>query len=119
MIILRQKNRQASGIKITFQDGTGTIVCGSQTSGTYSPIGLLSAFNGKPNNGNWTLTAQDFFNADSGSIVTWGVDFGCTLSNDENQISDFTVYPNPTNGSFNIKFNSSSLIMISLLAFMI
>jgi subtilisin-like proprotein convertase family protein len=101
-------NPQASGINITFQDGAGTIVCGSPTSGTYSPIGLLSAFNGKPTNGNWTLTAQDFYNVDSGSIVSWGVDFGCTLSNSENQISDLTVYPNPTNGSFNIKFNSSS-----------
>ncbi len=101
-------NPQASGINITFQDGAGTIVCGSPTTGTYSPVGLLSAFNGKPTNGNWTLTAQDFYNVDSGSIVSWGVDFGCTLSNSETQISDFTVYPNPTNGSFNIKFNSSS-----------
>ncbi len=100
---------QASGINITFQDGAGTIVCGSPTTGTYSPVGLLSAFNGKPTNGNWTLTAQDFYNVDSGNIVSWGVNFGCSLgTNSVNQLSNFSVYPNPNNGNFTVQFNSNT-----------
>ena len=101
-------NPQTSGVNVTFQDGAPAIVCASPITGTYSAVGLLSAFNGKPTNGNWTLTAQDFFNVDTGSIVSWGVDFGCTLGNVQNQISDFVVYPNPSKGSFNIQFNSNS-----------
>ncbi|MBL8186413.1 MAG: S8 family serine peptidase [Acidobacteria bacterium] len=36
--------------------------------GTFKPANALSAFDGQNANGNWTLSAQDFFGADTGNI---------------------------------------------------
>lgn len=99
-------NPQRSGMDVTFQDGAPAIVCASPTTGTYAPIQALSAFNGKPSNGTWTLTVQDFYNGDTGSITSWGIDFGCTLANEQFDINGLTVYPNPSNGNFNIQYDN-------------
>ena len=97
-------NPQNGGMNIIFLDGSPTPVCASPTSGTYRPVQVLSAFNGKASSGVWTLTAQDFYNGDIGNINSWGVDFGCTLGTSSNDLSDFTIYPNPSKGNFTIKF---------------
>jgi subtilisin-like proprotein convertase family protein len=99
-------NPQSSGLNVTFQDGSPAPPCGSPTTGTVSPVQALSAFNGKPSNGVWTLTVQDFYNADTGNIVSWGIDFGCTLENQEFDTSDITVYPNPNSGNFTLQYNN-------------
>ncbi|MGV9004175.1 reprolysin-like metallopeptidase [Flavobacterium sp.] len=101
-------NPQNSGINVTFSDGSPAIVCASPITGTYSPIQALSAFNGKPSNGIWTLTAQDFYVGDSGSLTSWGIDFGCTLGNTVTTFSDLYIYPNPSKGTFNIQFSNTS-----------
>lgn len=99
-------NPQSSGMNVTFSDSAPAIVCGSPTAGTYSPVQALSAFNGKPSNGTWTLTVRDNYNGDTGSITSWGIDFGCTLNNEEFDITGLTVYPNPNNGNFNIRYDN-------------
>jgi len=101
-------NPQSSGLNILFSDAAPAPVCLSPTSGTYRPVQLLSAFNGKPSEGVWTLTAQDFYIGDSGSINSWGLDFGCTLGTSTAELSDFTIYPNPSKGDFNIQFTNSN-----------
>lgn len=94
---------QNSGLNVTFQDGSGAVVCGSPTNGTYNPNQTLAAFNGKPTQGTWTLSIQDFFAQDTGNLLTWGVNFGCTLSQTSfNAVSDFSIYPNPSKGTFTI-----------------
>lgn len=99
-------NPQASGLNITFQDGAPAPACGSPTTGTASPVQPLAAFNGKPSNGVWTLTVQDFFNADTGNINSWGIDFGCTLANPEFDSADISVYPNPNSGNFMLQYTN-------------
>ncbi len=100
---------QNSGLNITFEDGAGAVVCGSPTAGTYSPNQTLAAFNGKPTNGTWTIQAQDFFLQDTGTIISWNINFGCQLdSNEFEAASNFTVYPNPNQGSFTVAFNADS-----------
>ncbi|WP_284650779.1 zinc-dependent metalloprotease [Flavobacterium terrisoli] len=99
-------NPQRSGMDITFADGSPAPVCASPTTGTYSPVQGLSAFNGKPSNGTWTLTATDFYVGDSGSITSWGINFGCTLGSEEFSINDLTVYPNPNNGNFTVQYDN-------------
>ncbi len=102
-------NPQTSGFNVTLQDGSPIFVCTTPIAGTFAPVGLLSAFNGKPTNGNWTLSAQDMYNGDTGSIISWGVDFGCVLANDSFESADsFAITPNPSNGSFTIQFNATS-----------
>lgn len=101
-------NPQRTGINVTFQDGAPAPVCASPTVGTCSSNQPLSAFNGKPAGGVWTLTVQDFYNGDTGVVSSWGVDFGCTLASEEFVSNDFNIYPNPNNGSFSVQFNSST-----------
>ena len=110
-------NPQNSGINATFFDGAPIAVCGSPTTGSIQPATYtanaatptsFAVFNGKTSNGTWTLTAQDMYNGDTGSIVSWGVDFGCTLETQNFGLENFSIFPNPNNGSFNVQFDSSS-----------
>ncbi len=97
------------GIDLTFADGFPTIVCSSPTTGIFRSSQLLAPFNGKPTNGTWTLTVQDFVSSNTGTLVSWGVDFGCTLGNDNfEQATGFVVYPNPTSGNFTVQFNDDT-----------
>jgi subtilisin-like proprotein convertase family protein len=107
---------RASGMNVTFQDGSPAIVCGSPTTGTFAPFSALSVLNGKPTAGNWTISAEDLYNVDTGNIVSWGVDFGCVaLANQNFNIDDaFSVFPNPNQGSFTVKYNSNSGNQISI-----
>ena len=110
-------NPRRTGLNATFQDGapqpvcaspvTGAMQSGTATATTFTPT-LLSVFNGKPSAGNWTLTAFDNYNGDTGNIVAWGIDFGCTLNNETFSVNDYALYPNPNKGSFNLRFQSTS-----------
>ena len=100
-----------SGINVTFADGSGTIVCASPTSGTYNAsqaASALAGYNNKSSLGNWTLTVTDYNISNTGTLVSWGVDFGCTLANEQFEISNFVIYPNPNRGNFNIQFANST-----------
>jgi subtilisin-like proprotein convertase family protein len=99
-------NPQRTGVNVTFADGSPAVVCASPTTGTIPPTQALAAFNGKPSNGNWTLTVQDWYNGDTGLVASWGIDFGCTLGNQDYDIADLTVYPNPNSGNFTIRFDN-------------
>lgn len=101
-------NAQSSGMNITFQDGAGTIQCGSPVAGTYSPVQTLAPFNGKPSNGTWTLTVRDHWLSDTGNLISWSLNFGCTLDSPEHSVADFAIYPNPNNGNFTISYPSVS-----------
>ena len=99
-----------SGINMTFADGSGTIVCASPTAGTYNASqasSALAGFNNKSSLGNWTLTVTDNNINNTGTLVSWGVDFGCTLANNQFDTSNFVIYPNPNRGNFNIQFSNS------------
>lgn len=99
-----------SGIDITFADGTGAIVCASPATGTHNASQAstaLAGYNSKSSQGNWTLTVTDNNISNTGTLVSWGVDFGCTLANEQFEISDFVIYPNPSKGNFNIQFSNA------------
>jgi len=93
---------------LTFKDGSGTLQCvSSPLSGTYNPFQTFSGgFQGKPTNGTWTLTAQDMYQQDTGTVVSWGLDFGCTLGTPGVDESNFAIYPNPNSGTFTLEYTS-------------
>jgi subtilisin-like proprotein convertase family protein len=81
------------------------------TSGTWKPASSLGTLNGKNNNGTWTLLAVDYYNGDVGTIQNWSIEVcsqTATLTTENFGLENFSLYPNPNNGNFNIKFNSSS-----------
>ncbi|MGE8318883.1 MAG: IPTL-CTERM sorting domain-containing protein [Comamonas sp.] len=57
--------------------------------GTYTPNAPLSAFTGEQPNGQWTLVAQDFFSADTGSIRAWTIN----ITEMQAQAISFTSIP--------------------------
>jgi subtilisin-like proprotein convertase family protein/subtilisin family serine protease len=69
----------------------------------------LSSFVGENINGDWILTVNDMFSGDGGSIDSFGVElcYEETLSVDDNVISDFKIFPNPSQGQVNISLNQS------------
>lgn len=108
-LLNRNCNQVTTGFNVLFNDGAPAIVCAANLSGTFAPNQALSAFNGKPMNGTWTLSANDNYTGDTGTINNWTLEI-CALiaqlSTPNNELSDFVVYPNPSNGSFNVQFSN-------------
>jgi subtilisin-like proprotein convertase family protein len=97
----------------TFDDLGAGVVCSTTPpalSGILLPQQPLSAFNGQNSQGIWTLQVQDLFNQDGGSINSWSITI-CSanppLTIDDNQFLDFSMYPNPTKGSFTIQMGQT------------
>ena len=93
-------------------DGGATVNCGGgaslQTVTSGESFGL---FNGQNPQGTWTLRAYDQFTDDDGTLNSWSIEIctqSVTLTSDSFGLENFSLYPNPNNGSFNIQFNSNS-----------
>ena len=107
-------NRACAGnnnFNVTLNDGSPAFTCVANMTGTFSPSSPLSAFNGGQANGTWTLSVEDFYDVDTGTLNSWFVQV-CTdvytLSTPSVGFADFAVYPNPNNGNFNIQFTSNT-----------
>ena len=110
-LLNRNCNQSSTGFNVVFNDDSPTIACASNLSGTFAPSQPLSVFNGLNPNGVWTLTATDNYNGDTGTITSWTLEVCSqvvTASTENFGLSDFSIYPNPNNGNFNIQFNSDS-----------
>ncbi|MEM9679056.1 MAG: reprolysin-like metallopeptidase [Bacteroidota bacterium] len=98
-------------LSVTFEDGAAAITCATPTTGTVSPSNPLSLFDGLSSQGDWTIAIVDFFAGDTGTLNSWSLEF-CTTSGlsveDEELLSDLSIYPNPNNGAFNVSFNPRS-----------
>lgn len=107
-------NRACAGndnFNVILSDGSATFSCVANMTGTFAPSNPLSAYNGKPSNGTWALLARDGYDGDTGQINSWSVEVcsqTITLSSESFGLDNFTLYPNPNNGSFNIQFNSNT-----------
>ncbi len=51
-----------------------SLPCPPTNNGTYQPLDALSAFDGEDLDGTWTLTIEDVFNQDGGSLNAWSLD---------------------------------------------
>lgn len=88
----------------------GAIPCPPTTGGTYQSQATLSAFNGQLAAGVWTLTVVDAFNQDGGALAGWGLSIctNVTTGIHQNSFDNITsIYPNPTNGVFNVLIGSA------------
>lgn len=105
-------NSSINDILATFDDSGVAPTCGNSPgiSGTVLSSQALAAFNGQSSTGTWTLTVDDGFAQDGGSINAWSLNIcaATALGTNQNQLDGFALYPNPNKGSFNVKFSSNS-----------
>lgn len=93
---------------VTFEDGAPTLVCTTSNpaiGGIVAPVDPLAAFNGQNSQGVWTLQIQDTFNQDGGALNNWSITIcsnNVPLVTPEVTKLNFSVYPNPNNGSFQV-----------------
>ncbi len=99
-----------TNLDITFATGAPAIVCGSPIFGEYAPANSLDIFNGLSSAGTWRVAVVDYFLGNTGTLNDWSIEI-CTTSlgtDDFESLDDLSVYPNPNNGEFNVKFNATS-----------
>ena len=110
----------ASNMVTTFDDAGANLTCaGIAGSNTYKPLNSLDIFNGQSSLGAWRIAVADVVTANNGTLNSFTFNICSTtttetLLNEEFEINEFVIYPNPSKGIFNIQFNSNSSNEISL-----
>ncbi|HEX8269897.1 MAG TPA: zinc-dependent metalloprotease family protein [Flavobacterium sp.] len=110
-------NQTSTGFNVVFNDASPAIACAAALNGTFAPNQPLAVFNNKPSNGIWTLAVNDNYGGDTGTITSWAIEVcsqSIQLANPTFGLAEFAVYPNPNNGNFTVKFNSSSTNPINI-----
>lgn len=104
---------------VNFDDAAtpGALPCPPVGGGTYQPQDALAAFNGENPQGTWTLTVEDVYFWDGGSLNSWGLEI-CMNStvigiDDKNSSKNIAVYPNPAKSVLNISGlqNNSNVVI--------
>lgn len=94
---------------LNYDDLGGVLSCNTTTEQTVSPSEPLSRFNGQNPQGTWKLKVRDNQVTDTGLFKSASITI-CekvyTLAAPSYEITDFTLYPNPNKGNFNIQFTS-------------
>ena len=98
-------------IAATFADGGATILCRQPTVGDFAPNETFAVFNGIAANGDWTLSISDNGDSDFGTLNSWSLEV-CVqnvtaLSNESFELDNLSIYPNPSNGNFNVLFDNA------------
>lgn len=89
-------------------------------SGTFQPFNPLSAFDGEPMQGTWTLTIYDDFNGDGGSLRNWGLAICATIPDEAVLIQKETAPTTCINDGFTTElvlgtgFPDSTLVALEL-----
>ena len=95
-----------------FDQESATIITAGTApyTGSFRPEGDLSVLYGTQSAGTWILEVTDDAGGDGGTINNFELEI-CglpALSVNEYTEASFSIYPNPNNGTFNIKINSPS-----------
>jgi subtilisin-like proprotein convertase family protein len=112
VVLWQQRCTTNDDLIINFSDNGTTAACATTEFGnTYRPSSPLSAFIGQSAIGNWTLSVADLAAANTGTLNSWSVTV-CgqvyTAATAQYNLKDFTLYPNPNNGSFTVQFTPDS-----------
>ena len=109
--LISQECGEGDNVAVTFDDAGAVFSCGNNPSigGTVLPDEPLSALIGESPMGQWTLRVYDEFGADGGAINSWSINI-CTTQDIVAGVagvnfSNLSVYPNPNNGDFTVRFN--------------
>lgn len=114
-ITLWERNcNSESGINITFNDNGSTLAspnsdCADPLTGNFAPTDTttdLASLFSSGTSGDWVLEISDFWNKDTGVLNSWEIEIcTSTFSIQDSNIDDFTIIPNPNDGTFNLSLN--------------
>jgi len=105
------------------QEASTSITAGSAPfTGTFVPEGDLSVLYGEMSGGDWVLEVTDDAGADGGTFDRFTLELcvqGTILSTDDvlGSISNLSLYPNPSNGEFNLNFDTDGSNKVKLQLF--
>jgi subtilisin-like proprotein convertase family protein len=106
-----------ANMNVTFDSQAAALTCGNPTQGTYQPLSSLDAMNGFAQGGSWQFGFRDLVAGNTGTINSISLEI-CTqsfvLANENFSFDNFSLYPNPSHGSFTVKFNSNTNNNINL-----
>jgi subtilisin-like proprotein convertase family protein len=102
-----------NSLKLNFDDQGAELNCTSSLLQNVVPINPLNVLNDSNPSGNWSIRARDMFSGDTGSIQSASVTI-CTktftpIAPFEIDLSAVLVYPNPSQGEFNVIFTSDQV----------
>ncbi|WP_281323434.1 reprolysin-like metallopeptidase [Flavobacterium aestivum] len=96
---------------INYDDSGTPLSCNTSSLQTVTPAQPLSTYNNISPEGKWTLRVRDAFLGDNGVLESAKLTI-CTkssvLSSSSFEVNNFSLYPNPNHGNFNIQFNSTT-----------
>ena len=114
----------SANMNVVFDSQGAPFTCGSPiapitpTAGTYAPVISLNSLNGLNPSGTWSFGFRDTVAGNAGSIDSFSLEI-CSqtitlLASDSFNFENFSIFPNPNNGNFNVRFDSGSNSKISI-----
>jgi len=99
-----------NNLNVTFSDSGSQVSCASPTTGTILPAQPLQPLVGMQQQGQWLLGVIDVAAGDTGTLNSWNIEICRQTVNSVSShgLQDFTLYPNPNNGTFTVGFTSDS-----------
>ena len=115
IILLDQPCGDNDNVNCTMDDSGIAVACGTTVpalTGSVIPSQTLTALNGLIADGTWTLTVDDPYNGDGGTINSVKLqicNIQVPLSTEDTTFSNLKIYPNPTTGFVNIDLGNQNL----------
>jgi subtilisin-like proprotein convertase family protein len=110
--VVIQNKTCGTNLNVNYDDSGIALNCNTTALQNAIPSQPLSAFNGQDPANTWTLRFRDISGGDIGTLNSASVTI-CTktytaLGTNNLNLSNFTMYPNPNKGYFNIQFTNES-----------
>ena len=112
LTLYNQGCSSGANMNVTWDAQGSALTCASPTQGTYVPVGSLDSMIGANPSGTWQMGFRDLVAGTTGTINSFSIEV-CTqtialLGTQSNYFDNFSIFPNPNDGNFTVKFNSNS-----------
>ncbi|MGX7668789.1 reprolysin-like metallopeptidase [Flavobacterium pedocola] len=101
-----------ANMNVVFDDEGAAFSCANTNSGAaYRPVSSFATLDGMNSAGTWRLAAKSTVTTNtitSATLTLCHTDTTITLASESFGLENFSIYPNPNKGNFNVQFTSNS-----------